>query len=688
MNSNLKNFFYPSSICIAGASAKEKSIGFEILKSIKNFGYAGKIYPVNPKADEILGYKCFHSVDEIDEAIDLAVIVTPKQFVIETVEELIGKNVKSIILITAGFREAGAEGKKLEEELFSKLENSNTRLVGPNCMGVINTLPEVKLNATFVAEKPLTGSLAFLSQSGALGAAVLNSLRETHIKFSHFISVGNKTDLNENDFISFWQEDNNIGVITLYLESFSSGFEFIKMFMLNKISKPVILIKAGRTEGGIKAASSHTGALSSSDKIADAVLKQFGVVRTYSLRELFNTAKGFEFFPMPNGKKIAVVTNAGGPAVLAVDIIEEEGLTLAEFDEETKAKLRTIVHPEGSIENPIDLLPGATGVIFENVVRIAAEDKNVDAVISLFVEPVMVRPKDVVEAVNSINSTKPIFQVVMPLPEFWSRYDSAAKPLFKNPEDPAKVINNMIFQQLSSKKNILQKEFYSALMKKYNRNIIEGKPGFLSHELTNGLIAKYDLSPCKNIIINPQFIKNFEIDFYPAALKAVAPELVHKSDFNAVLLNINNRKELLRKTKELEKNLKMKGIVEFDYLIQPFIKAKHELLIGGFRDKSFGPIIMFGSGGKYVEVFDDTAIRSAFAGDEEIFDMIYSTKIGIILSGTRGEKPVELGGIVSTIKKAALMLIENENITEFDFNPAIIDIDDNIHLVDVRIKIV
>ena len=421
MNS-LQNFFYPKSVCLVGASTQEKSIGYELLKTIKVFGYTGKVFPVNPKADEVLNYKCFHSVAEIGEPIDLAVVVVPKQFVEESIDSILSKGIRSIILITAGFKEMGNDGEEREIKILQKIKNAGALMVGPNCMGIINTLDEIKLNATFVAEKPESGSTGFLSQSGAIGAAVLNSLRETDIKFAHFISVGNKADVNETDVLQFWQNDNNIKTLTFYLESFENGEEFIRPFITGEITKPVIVLKAARTESGMKAASSHTGALSGKDKIVDSLLKQFGIIRADNMKELFNTAKGFENFRMPKGNRVAVITNAGGPAIICVDALENEKLVLAKLGDETKILLREIVHPEGSVENPIDLLPGGTAEVFKRVNEIVAADKNVDAVISIFVEPVMVSPFEVLEHVYSIQSDKPILQVAMPLPELWEKY--------------------------------------------------------------------------------------------------------------------------------------------------------------------------------------------------------------------------------------------------------------------------
>ncbi len=689
MKSPIRNFFYPKSICIPGASTKELSIGYEILKTIKKFNYPGKIFPVNPKADVILGYRCYNTISQISDQIDLAIIVVPKRFTLDTIEELLAKNVKSIILITAGFKETGEEGKIREREIVDKIKSAGARMVGPNCMGVINTLPELNLNATFIAEEPESGKIAYLSQSGALGAMILNSLRLTDVRFTHFISVGNKADLNENDFIRFWQSDENIEIITMYLESFDNGFEFIKPLMLNEITKPIIVLKAGKTESGMKAASSHTGALSSQDKIVDALLKQFGVVRVDNINELFNTAKGLESFPTPKGNRIAVVTNAGGPSILLADKIEKEGLQLAELSNETKSKLREIVHPEGTVNNPIDLLPGGNEISFPQVIKVVLEDDNVDAVISLFVEPVMVKPMPIAEAVNDIESDKPILQVIMPLPEFWDDYrkdSKLRKPIFRNPEDPAEVLSNMLFHSKGKEKRARFKSFNEEAMTTIGTGKFNYDSGFIDQEKITEICENYNIPLVEEILIDADKINEQRIEFYPLVIKGINENVIHKSEFNAVKLNIQNSDELKTAASQISNSFKSQGYIVEKYLLQEFVETKHELLLGGYRDPSFGPVIMFGSGGKYVEVMDDTAIRSAFISDEEIVEMILSTKIGKILSGVRGESSVDLSKLTNIIRSASQMLIENEKIIEFDLNPLIVDTKDKFHAVDIRIK--
>lgn len=683
MNNNLNNFFYPGTFCIVGASSKEKSIGYELLKSIREYGYTGKVLPVNPKADEILGYKCFSSIEDITEKIDLAMIVVPKAFVEDSIEKLLNKNVGSIILVTAGFKEVGKEGEEAEKRIIEKIKKAGARMVGPNCMGIITTFSSISLNATFVAEKPEIGQTAFLSQSGAIGAAILNSLRESDIRFGHFVSVGNKADISENDLLPFWEEDKQIKTITFYLESFVDGEKFIKNFTDRKITKPVIVLKAGRTSSGMKAAQSHTGALGSSDRVVESVLNQFGIIRANSLNELFNSAKGFENFPLPKGNKVAVVTNAGGPAILAVDSLDKMGLTLAVLSEKTKNKLREIVHAEGSVNNPVDLLPGGTAEQFKSVNEILLSDKGVDAVVSVFVEPVMVPALPVIEEINSIKSGKSLLQVVMPLPEFWENYRKNSvtkKPLFRNPEDPAKILADMLFY--SANKN--RKDFLTVSKTKVK---IKGN-GFLQPIEIERLTRKYKLPVVKN-----EFIKAGNIDkainktTFPIVVKGIATDVVHKSELNAVKVNIRNKKEFKEAVEEIKNSFTSKKIQVEEFLVQPFVKGRHEILIGGFRDPSFGPMIMFGSGGKYVEVFNDTCLKSAYLSDEDVDQMIDETKIGKILSGVRGEKSFPVSKLKKIIKSSAQMMIDNPEIKEFDFNPLILTEENSVFAVDIRIKV-
>ena len=689
MKSSLSNFFYPKSVCVVGASSKEKSIGYEILRSIKTFNFTGEVYPVNPKVHEILGYKCFSTINQITETIDLAFVVVPKKFVLDSVSELISKKVKSIVVITAGYRETGSEGEQEENELLDLARRNNVRLVGPNCMGIINSDNQIKLNATFVAEKPDYEPVGFLSQSGALGAAVINSLRETNIKFAHFISVGNKADINEIDLLEFWEKDKAIHLSTYYLESFVDGSKFLEPFILGKIKKPVIVLKAGKSKAGMKAASSHTGALGSADRVVNAALQQFGIIPVETISEMFSTVKGFLHFPIPKGRRIAIVTNAGGPAILAVDALEKSGLELAKFSETTIHKLSEIVVKEGSKLNPIDLLPGGSAEMYKAVNEIVLKDKNVDAVISIFVEPIMVEPLGVIESVNSIRSKKPILQVVMPLPEFWENYklnSALAKPVFRNPEEPAIVLSNLIFHSTSKQKLLSRKTEYQIQLKSFNSKSISGT-NFISQPEINKLAKSYKLPLVKEFLIPNDEIEQFEIKNYAIVLKGINENASHKSDFGAVELGIRTSKEFKAAIKRIRMRMKTFNLALEYFLIQPHISSRFELLIGGFRDTSFGPMISFGLGGKYVNYFEDFSLRSAFITKDDIREMIHETKIGKIIQGVRGEVGVDFDLLIKLISNAAKMIRENKNLLEFDINPLLVTEQNEFVIVDFRVKL-
>lgn len=684
MDSVFDQYFYPDTICIVGASSKPKSLGYELTKSVKQYGYTGDLALVNPKADEILGFKCYPTISSIDYRIDLAIVMVPKQFVEDTIKELIAKKTQAIILITAGFKETGEAGADAEERILKIIRDSNARLVGPNCMGIINTLPSVKMNATFVAEEPRTGTMAFCSQSGAIGAAVLNSLRETDIRFGQFISVGNKADVNENDLLEYWQECKDVNVITYYLESFVDGEKFIKYFIDEKITKPVIVLKGGRTSSGIKAASSHTGALGSSDKVVDAILNQFGIIRADDLNDMFNTVKGFEEFPAPKGNRVAVVTNAGGPAILTVDTLEKNKLVLADLTQQTKSKLKEIVHPEGSVNNPVDLLPGGTAEQFKAVNEILVQDENVDSIISVFVEPIMVKALPVIEGINEIKSDKPVFQVVMPLPEFWQEYRAESKTkraLFRRPEDPAVVINNLL--KFRDRKINLNRVSCDETVKDFNLSNKAGQ--FLNQNDVTELCNYYHLPIVKNEIHSIDELNKKEIHF-PVVLKAVGEKIIHKTDLKGVVLNIKTKSELIKTCEKMIWDFSSRNIQLDSFLIQPFLTSKFELLVGAFRDHSFGPMIMFGSGGKYVEYLDDTVMRSAYLTENDVDEMINSTKIGKIIQGVRGEDSVDINTLKTVIKNLAQMMINHKEIMEVDLNPLMITSENKIFAVDVRIK--
>ncbi len=697
---SLTKFFYPSSVLLVGVSAKEKSIGYEILKQMLSFGFTGKIFITNPNRDEILGIKCHKSIKEIDEKIDLAIILLPKHLVYDSIVECNEKMIKSIIIITAGFREVGDEGAKLEKQIIEFCKANSIRIIGPNCMGLINTSEEIKLNATFAAEVPRYSYISFLSQSGALAAAVLNTIKETGYTFGQFVSIGNKADVNENDLLEFWYSDDKTKIITMYLESFENGREFFHLTKNVTNEKPVIVVKAGRTKSGSRAALSHTGAMASEDDIVNAALTQSNCIRTETIEEMFETAKVLLHLPEIRGNKIAIITNAGGPAILCVDELEKNGLKLADLSDLTKQRLKEIVHPEGSLNNPVDMLPGADAKTYERATKIIAEDENVDALIVIFVEPVMIDAYEVIKSMYDIQKAikKTMIIVTFPLPNFWNKWKEGNfndAVILKSIELAPKVIKNVFHYYYTRHKRKNIKESYTLDQKTYNAI----KYILMKYE-TNSSIKEFIKSTDSQLILKRlklPFINNFYFNnirelkrnlknvTFPCVLKASSSIYSHKTEIGGVILDIKSKKELINSFQELSKKLSARNLIQKidGYEIQTFYKGDVEVIIGAVRDKSFGPVVLFGAGGKFVEVIEDKNFRIAPLSKSDAIELIQSSKIYPILTGYRRTK-TNIDELANIVQKISLLIWHFDEIEEIDLNPVIIG--KKIKIVDWRIR--
>lgn len=697
----LSNFFYPKNILLVGASSKPKSIGYEILRSIINFGYGGKIFVVNPKTDEILGIKCNKTIDEIEDQISLAIILVPKNLVFDSLKSCASKQIKNVVIITAGFREVGNEGAELEKQITEFAKANGIRLIGPNCMGLINIDIDVRLNATFAAEVPHYSPVSFLSQSGALAAAVLNTISLTGYSFGQFASIGNKADVNENDLLEFWWKDEKTKVITMYLESFEDGRKFFDL--ANKVTKqkPVIVLKAARTKSGSSAASSHTGAIATQDDIVNAALKQSGCIRVDTIEEMFETANAFLKLKNVSGKRVAVLTNAGGPAILCVDEIEKHGLEVSQLTDQTKNKLREILHPEASIKNPVDMLPGADANTYRLASKILTDDENVDALIAIFVEPVMIDSFEVIYQLaeeQKLNS-KPIFIVNFPLPHFWEKWkENGIKEalIIKSVELAPLIIKN--FYDYYEKRKI-QKEaanyldensrdaIKKVIMKAKSKRV---EPSFLTSKESHKILKTLKLPIAKSKYFKSrkellEISKNFD---YPCALKISSRKFTHKSDIGGVVLNIKDKKTLLKAFDDLKSNLERRKLIDAidEFEVQEFFEGNIEVIIGGYRDKSFGPVVLFGAGGKLVEVIKDKNLALAPLSKNDAMKLIESSKIYPLLKGFRDIGETNLDLLIELLCKVSQLIFEFDEISEIDLNPVMIK-DKTIKIVDYRIKI-
>ncbi len=701
MSTDLKNFFYPETIAVVGASSKEGTLGYELLGNLLKFGYKGKLYPINPKAESIHGLKCYKSLTEIEGSVDLAVIMLGKNLVLGAIEECREKKVDSVIVITAGFKETGEEGVTLEKELMDRIKKYGMKLVGPNCMGIINTKADVLMNGTFIKGTPVAGGIGFVSQSGALGAAVLKIIEKFDIGFSQFLSIGNKADISENEVIDYWKTNKDVSVITAYLESFSEPREFLKICSEVSKHKPVIAIKAAKTSAGMRAASSHTGALASADTVAQTLFEQSGVIRVDTVEDMFNLAKAFDRSMLPSGNRVGILTNAGGPAILTVDEADKCGLDVVELSENTRSKLREIVLPEASVNNPVDLLPPATAVIYGKATEILMADKNVDAGILILGPPLMFDTveitKHICEAANK--SGKCCIVVVMSQDEIIAE---AAKqlpvhpPIFNSTEKAAWAIGEML-------KFRKRKEQEKAVTKKYNVNakgvktiLKKYKTGnvYLDFDDVYEILRHYGLPIVESRIARDAQQSIFDATElgFPVAAKVFGRELVHKSDVGGVALNLQDEEELINAESRIIAGLKEKGIDDKleGFILQPFTKIEDgvETILGAFKDKQAGHLLMFGLGGIFVEVFKDVKFGIAPLGAEDARRMMESIKSYELLKGVRGKKAIDAEFIVESMLRLSQLVSDFPEFTEIDLNPFVFSpVSSKSRILDARIKL-
>jgi len=685
MTVELGKFFYPKSIAVIGASSKQGTLGYELLGNLIKFGYNGKLFPVNPKADAIHSIKSYKSITEIKDEVDLAVIMLAKHLVLQAIDDCGKKKIKSVIVITAGFKESGEEGVKLEKDLISKVKKYGMRLVGPNCMGIINTKGDVMMNGTFIKGTPVAGGIGFVSQSGALGAAVLKIIEKYDIGFSQFVSIGNKADVDENDLIEYWRDNPDVSVITAYLESFSDVRRFLEVSKSVTKSKPVIAIKAAKTSAGMKAASSHTGALASADTVAQTLFEQSGVIRVDSVEDMFNLAKAFDRAKLPSGRRLAVLTNAGGPAILTVDEAARCGLEVPDLSEKTKKRLREIVLPEASVNNPVDLLPPATAEVYGKAAEIILQDENVDAGVLILGPPLMFDTveitKQICDAANK--SGKCAIVVVMSQDEIIAEVAKQMPqhpPLFNSAEKAAWVIGEMY-------KYKLWREKPHGKIKTFNTNT-KGVKAILNKQKKGEYYLDFDkvceiLNHYKLPIIETRISKNVQQSIYdankigfPVAAKVFGRELVHKSDVGGVALNIQDEEELINTESRIIAGLKEKGIESKleGFIIQPFTKIEDgvETILGAVKDEKAGHLLMFGLGGIFVEVFKDVKFKIAPLSDIDARDKITSIRSYEILKGVRGKKAVDVEFLAECILKLSKLVTDFPEFTEIDLNPFVI----------------
>jgi acetate---CoA ligase (ADP-forming) len=677
--------FYPKTVAIVGVSRTPKSIGREILKNLIQFNYDGRIYPVNPKAFSINSLRCYPSLTDIpEEQIDLVVIVVPSQFVKPVIQEAVSLKVKSAVIITAGFREIGEQGLKLEEEIYEMSNSINMRIIGPNCMGILNG-HHPHLNATFAPIMPLTGELGFISQSGALGVVVMEYASGLKLGFSKFVSLGNKMDVNDNMMLEYLAKDEDTKVILAYLEAFSDPKNFSNIAFEASKKKPVLMLKSGRTTAGAKAASSHTGALAGKENVIAAALAKSGVIRVESVEELFDSAMGFLKCNLPNGNKVAILTNAGGPGTLATDALVYLDLKIADLNDETKFKLREVIPPEASPENPVDLIASADADRYAKSLKLLLEDENVDMVLIIFVPPLMIQTIEVANAVNEILQTieteKPVISCFMGRNVLLRQETTFKFPIYEFPENAARVMND-----LWSYSKWKQKEHeYNAQLtpktvklkaKKIIQNCLKAESEWMEQNSVQELLELYGFN-----FPESRYVKSFdelleaveEISF-PVVVKLASTKITHKTDKGGVFLDVRTNDELINAWKQISKVYVKAKILEVEriVLVQKFYKSGVEIALGTSYDKQFGQTIMIGSGGVLIEILKDVHFRLTPINNSDAKSMIKSLRGYPLLLGYRGEPEADIDALEVNLIQLSNLVEDFPEILELDINPILV----------------
>jgi len=678
----LEALFLPRSIAVVGASQSEGKLGHSVLKNILQYGYRGDVYPINPKADTILGLKSYARVSDVPGEVDLAVIVIPNKYVPDVTADCVAKRVKAAIIITAGFREAGPDGLELERKVLEIAQKGGMRLLGPNVLGLIDTFSS--LNASFAASMPQRGKIAFMSQSGALCTGILDWSGPAGVGFSKFVSLGNKADLNEIDMLEAWRQDEHSRVIVAYLEGIVDGQRFMRVAKELTKEKPLVIVKAGTTSAGARAVSSHTGTLAGSEAAYDAAFKQCGVIRARSVEELFDYSIAFARQPLPKGRRVAIITNAGGPGIMATDACEREGLSLASFTAESIEYLHAHLPTASNIYNPIDVLGDALADRYRLALGAALQDPNVDAIVALLTPQAMTQveetAKGMVEA--SQHSDKAILACFMGAEKMGPGIEILNRghiPHYPYPERAVRALAAMCEHREWREREVGLPETFKVNKAEaeaaINKARAAGRLRLVEFEACQ-IISAYGLPLPQAALAKSaeEAVAIAERIGYPVAMKIVSPDILHKSDIGGVRVGLPTPSEV-HDAFDLITYRAMRYMPEADVwgvLVQEMARYKREVIIGVTKDPQFGHLIMFGLGGIYVEALKDVSFRVAPLTREEARAMIHEIRSYLLLSGVRGEKPADTDAIVDCILRISQLVTDFPEIVELDINPLMV----------------
>ncbi|MGH8871390.1 MAG: GNAT family N-acetyltransferase [Acidimicrobiia bacterium] len=693
--------FFPRSVAVIGASNDPTSIGGRLFHNILFEGFTGPLYPVNPNAKVIGSVRAYPTIGDVPDEVDLAYIVVPQHLVVDVARQCAAARVRGIVVISAGFSETGEEGAKLEAELLDIVRDSGMRMVGPNCMGLLNTAPSVRLNGTFAPVYPPAGNVAMSSQSGALGIAILDYATRNNIGISQFVSVGNKADVSGNDLILSWEDDPQTDVISLYLESFGNPKKFSRLARRIGRRKPIIAVKSGRSESGSRAASSHTGALASSDVAVQALFRQAGVIRVDTIEELFDAANLLASQPIPAGSRVGIVTNAGGPGILAADALEANGLVLPELSSQLQDRIGARLPAEASTKNPVDLIASGGPVEFEHATSLLLESGEVDAVMVIYVP---VSPEGAQDVADAIKRAQLAYEGEVTLLSVFMQTGDAAHylaggeggrsiPTYLFPESAALALARAVRHGEWRRRDPGIEARLESGVEEQIRALIEEalesvptEDGWLDPDMVDNLLRAAGLRVPRSTVVRSKrdaVAAAGELGS-PVVLKVISESALHKSDVGGVVLGVMGDSEVEQAYQQVTTAVNdAEGV-----LVQEFIPGGHEVLIGMTQDPSFGPLVVFGLGGIYVELLEDVAFRIHPLTDVDASEMMRETKGFRLLEGYRNQPRGDVAALEGALMRVSGLISAVPELVEMDLNPVkVLEPDGGVVVVDARMKI-
>jgi len=704
---SLRPFFYPQSVAVIGASRDPKSIGFRLLEALTTNQFRGSVYPVNPHATEIAGVRVYPSLRAVSGPIELAIVAVPWDKVLSAVDECAEKSVRALVIITAGFAEVGTDGAALQKRLVEKVRQHGMRMIGPNCFGLMNTDPTVRLNATFTSLFPLPGHVAMSSQSGALGIATLAGARRFHLGISSFVSVGNKADVSTNDLLQYWEEDPATNVILLYVESLGNPRRFARIARRVSRRKPIVAVKAGRTQSGRRAAGSHTAALAASDVAVEALFRQTGVIRAETLEEMLALATSLAAQPLPAGRRVGIITNAGGPAILCTDACEAGGLIVPELSTLTKTALAAFLPSTAALNNPVDLIASATPAQYSKAIETLLEAEEIDALIILYISVTVVDTAGIAQGImTGIDNGRKSGAKSKPVLIGWMAEGDSGRgfsfptetiPTYSLPESPALVLSNAAAyaewrqQPLGMVPDFDDLEL-SAARKICATALSKRGAGWLTTEDTRSLLSAMKLPVQSGGVARTadEAVALARKLGYPVAVKLASRQIMHKTEIGGVQLNLSDERVVREAFESIKMSLVRSNQLEAmeGALVQPMVTGGVEVMVGVTNDPLFGPLIAFGLGGIHVEILGDVQFRITPLTDRDAAEMVRGIKGYRLLIGYRGHPAADVEAIEDVLLRISRLVEEIPEISELDLNPIFaLPPGQGCRIVDARIRV-